>query len=236
VTEPDWWAPLGTGQLRVTELVADEALRQRALLTEHVREIPLAELTLAGRALTAEVGHRAYTLRGAEREVIRFDVPDGKAWRVVAVGDVLEMRDEIVDVPRAEEGKVDQFHVLRFRGSRGSWVMHFTGGRLAGRSLVLVRGDEPGGPAVVSCVPAPRTRELPTARLRRRQPADVHVTTWAGEATAAEVALVELVVLSGRHVHLDYLAAGVVGAAREIAGIWRVFTPMPEPLPTKSED
>jgi hypothetical protein len=59
--------------------------------------------------------------------------------------------------------------------------------------------------------------------------------SWEPDATYAEVALAAMIVVSGRHAGIDYLGASVVGAAREIAGIWRAFTPMPDPLPTRPE-
>ena len=231
----DWWAPLGAaGELRVTELVADETLRNRALRTEDVRAIPLAELTLAGLDLTAEVGHRSYRLRAGDRSVVRFDVPERGPWHAQLDGEDLELWEGFVEVAGGDD-RVDQAHVLRVSGRRGTWVLHFTGGRLSGDAVVLARGDRPGQSLpVVSCVPAPRSRALPKAR-RRRGPADVHVTTWTADATAGEVALVELVVLAGRHVGLDYLTAGLAGAARGVAGLWRAFTPVPDPLPTTKD-
>jgi hypothetical protein len=115
--------------------------------------------------------------------------------------------------------------------------VHFAGGRLAGEALVLVRGELPGPDraAVVTCVPAPRTRAMPASPLRRRQPADVDQLTWTVEATPAEIALVELAVLAGRHGSLDYLPAGFVGMARGLGRTWRVLAPAPEPLPTRGD-
>lgn len=234
----DWWAPFGTaGELRVQQLVADPSLRTRALRTEDVQEIPLARFALAGRDLVAEVGSWSYVLRDGDRTVLRFVVTPDQPWRAEAAGVELEMDEAFVDLPRTDSGKVDQVHLLRLDGPDGARQLYFTGGRLAGERLVLVRGELPGGgeEPVVTCVPAPRTREMPRSSLRRRQPADVDVIAWTAEATPAEVALVELAVLSGRHVNLDYLPAGFVGAVRTLGSTWRVFTPLPEPLPTRHD-
>ena len=234
----DWWAPLGAaGELRVRHLVADPTLRRRALRTENVQEIPLARFALAGRDLVAEVGSWSYVLRAGERPMLRFVVTPDRPWRAEVAGVELEMDEVFVDLPRPGSDKVERVHFLRLSGPSGSRVLHFTGGRLAGETLVLVRDEVPGGERapVVSCVPAPRTRELPKSALRRAQPADVDVVTWTAEATPAEIALVELVVLCGRHVGLDYLPAGFVGMARELGRTWRVFTRAPEPLPTRPE-
>jgi hypothetical protein len=240
MTDPDWWAPLGApGELRVKELVDDEPLRNRALATENVEEITLAEFSLGGRPLIAEVGHRAYSLRDGADVLVRLTPPTakGQPWAVELAGEQLAATYEYVDLQTDAESKVDQVYYLLFRAPGRSWVMHFTGGRLAGETLVLSRGDIPRtAPAVLRCVPASQSRQVPRPRLRRRQPADTHVTSWTGEASPAEIALAQMVLLAGLHSGVDYLAAGLVGAAREIAGIWRVFTPVPDPLPTKTEE
>jgi hypothetical protein len=234
----DWWEPLGEpGRIEVREVVDDDTVHERALATENVREITLAEIGLCGRSLTAEVGHRAYALRDGEDTVVRVELPSGKGrpWVVDVAGRELAMTYERMDLAR-EDSKTDQVLFLLLCDSGGSWVAHYTGGRLAGEQIVLSRGAVPrSSPAVVTCVPAARSRELPRSRLRRRQPADRHVTSWTAEATGAEVALAEMILLGRLHNGIDYLAASFVGAAREIAGIWRVFTPMPEPLPTKDD-
>jgi len=240
VSAADWWAPLGApGRIHARELVIEEPLRERALATENVREVALAELSLLGRALTAEVGHRAYVLRDGDQTVVRLSLPSGKGrpWEVDIAGSQLAMTHERVDLERGPDSRPEQVLFLRLQGDGRSWVAHYTGGRLAGKQFVLTRGDVPrASPAVVSCVPAARSRDLSRGRLPGRQPADHHVAAWTAEATGAEVALVQLLLVARLHNDVDYLGAAFVGAAREIAGIWRVFTPVPEPLPTKSDD
>jgi hypothetical protein len=236
----DWLAPLGTaGRMQVRELVLDESVHQRALRTEDVREIALAEISLLGRALTAEVGHRTYRLRDGDDVVARLGPPSGRGvpWTGDLAGQGLTLTHERVDLQPDPGSKAQQVLFLLVRSAEHSWVVHYVGGRLAGDHLVISRGDVPfSSPAVVTCVPAARSRDLPRPRLRRRDPADEHATSWTAEATGAEVALAELVVLAGLHNHVDHLAAAFAGTARDVAGIWRVFTPVPEPLPTKRDD
>lgn len=236
----DWQAPLATaGRMQVRELVPDASVHERALRTEDVREVALAEISLLGRSLTAEVGHGAYRLRDGDDVVARLCPPEGKGapWTGDLAGRGLTLSHERADLQREPGAKAEQVQFLRVRSDAQSWVVHYVGGRLAGEELVVSRGDVPhGSAAVVTCVPAARSRDLPRSRLRRRHPADEHTTSWTAEATAAEVALAELVVLAGLHNHVDYLAAAFAGTARDIAGIWRVFTPMPEPLPTRRDD
>ena len=239
MADPDWWAPIGeAGELLVKEL-ADDSLRARALSTTNVREVPLAEFSLGGRRLIAEVGHRAYSLREGDGVVALLAPPatKGRAWVVDLAGSQLEGTHERVDLQPEPEAKVEQVYYLLFRAPGRSWVMHFTGGRVAGEKLVLSRGDIPRAePPVVTCVPAAQSRQVPRPRMRRREPVDTHMTSWTEDAAPAEIALAQLVMLAGLHAGVDYLAAGLVGAAREIAGVWRVFTPAPDPLPTKADD
>lgn len=234
-----WFESMGSaGEVPIRDLVGDEALRNRALSTENVVAIPLAEFALAGRDVRAEVGHRAYLLRDRDRVVVRLETPTqgGRSWSGELAGDDLAMTYERVDLPRVPGSKVEQVLYLQVRAGQRAWVAHFLGGRMAGERLVLSRGDRPhAGAPVVTCLPAARSRSLPPTRLRRRQPADTHLVRWEADATAAEVALAAMIVLSGRHAGIDYLGASFVGAAREIAGIWRVFTPTPDPLPTRPE-
>jgi hypothetical protein len=236
----DWWAPLGAaGEQRVAELVADERLVHRALGTANVREIVLAETDLLGARVTGEVGHRAYRLREGERTVVRLELPSEPArpWTGELAGSRLELTHEQVDLDRSAGAKPEQVLFLRIRTDERVWVAHHTGGRLAGERFVLSHGDLPhASPPVVTCLPAERSRQLPRSRLRRRQPADQHVTSWTAAASGADIALAELLLLARLHNAVDYLGAAVAGTAREIAGIWRVFTPVPEPLPTKPGD
>ena len=235
----DWHEPLeSAGRMHVREQVSDESVHQRALGTEDVREIALAEVDLLGHALTAEVGHHTYRLRDGADVVARLCPPcaNGAPWTGVLTGRELAVSHERVDVQGNPGSKAEQVLFLHVRGAGHSWVAHYTGGRLAGEQFVLSRGDVPrAAPAVVTCVPAAQSRDLPRSRLRRRQAADQHLTSWAAGATRSEVALMELIVLARLHNHVDYLAAAFAGTARDIAGLWRAFTPMPDPLPTKRD-
>ena len=93
---------------------------------------------------------------------------------------------------------------MRFRRIQGggrSWVWHFDGGVVAGRRLVLCRGELPGGEPVVTTVPPSAGRGL--GHGERHQAVDMHITRWRPAATAAELALVELLTVAGLHHNID---------------------------------
>ena len=107
---------------------------------------------------------------------------------------------------------------LSIRGQGRSWVWHFDGGVVAGRRLVLCRGDLPGeGEPVVTTVPASAGRGL--GHVERHQQVDTHITRWQPAATAAELALVELLTVSGLHHNIDRVPSQI---AKELGWVPRL--------------
>jgi hypothetical protein len=222
----DWWAPLGDeGELRVVHLL-DEGARERVIGTDGPGEVAAAALEVAGRGLTAVAGFKHLALSSADEVVAEVDfrpTPQEKKFGDWVKPLHLVGEELVVTQGKAKEGgrRARLRGAVRFLSIRGqgrSWVWHFDGGVVAGRRLVLCRGDLPGeGEPVVTTVPASAGRGL--GHVERHQQVDTHITRWQPAATAAELALVELLTVSGLHHNIDRVPSQI---AKELGWVPRL--------------
>jgi hypothetical protein len=218
MTGPDWWRPTGEpGRAEVRELLSPDAWHR------YFAEDPGIELEL-GRAevgeLVLDLGARSMSrfVRAAGAEVVVLDVsgpPDFSGGWQKAV--------RVLDGPGEALLRTDETRPSRLRGAlryllistaTRSWVWHFEGGRTAGERLVLSRGEEPGGPPLVETWPASHGRSL--GSLRGGATVDTHVTCWGAEASAAEVALAELLAVSRLDRLVDYRPTRIASGFGEL--------------------
>ena len=185
-----------------------------------------AALEVAGRGLTAVARFKHMALSSADEVVAEVDfrpTPQEKKF-----GDWVKPLHLVGEELVVTQGKVKEggrrarlrgaVRFLSIRGQGRSWVWHFDGGVVAGRRLVLCRGDLPGeGEPVVTTVPASAGRGL--GHVERHQQVDTHITRWQPAATAAELALVELLTVSGLHHNIDRVPSQI---AKELGWVPRL--------------
>jgi hypothetical protein len=222
----DWWAPLGQdGELRVVQLL-DEGARRRVIGTEGQGQALAATLTIAGAGLSVVASYKHVALLAGDDVVAQVDfrpTPQETTFGdwvkpLHLLGEQLLITDDkdMDGGRRGRWGSAVRFH--RIHGGHRSWVWHFEGGVVAGRRLVLGRGRRPGeATPVVTTVPASSGRGL--GHGERHQAIDTHVTRWRPEATAAEVALVELVTVAELHHSIDRIPAQL---AKELGWVPRL--------------
>ena len=227
----DWWAPLGDeGELRVVQLM-DQVVRQRVIGTEGQGEVLTATLEIAGVALCAVSSYKHVALSAGTEVLAAVDFrPTPQERRPGDWVKPLHLVGEELAITRGKAkdgGRQGRLRgAVRFRGIQGggrSWVWHFEGGLMAGRRLVLSRGERPGEEEpVVTTVPASAGRGM--GHGERHQQLDTHVTRWRPEATAAELALVELLTLAELHHQIDRIPSQLV---KELG--WTADLVKPEP-------
>ncbi len=212
----DWWAPLGDeGELRVVQLL-DDGAQERVLSTEGHDEVLAATLTVAGQRMSVTARHKHVAVFAGDEVVAEVDfrpTPQEQEF-----GDWVKPLHLVGEELVVTHGKVKDggrrarlrgaVRFLSIKGPGRRWVWHFDGGVVAGRHLLLCRGEQPGeGEPVVTTVPASAGRGL--GHVERHQAVDTHITRWQPTATAAELALVELLTVAGLHHDIDRIPSQI---------------------------
>ncbi|HEX7717072.1 MAG TPA: hypothetical protein VF416_07275 [Marmoricola sp.] len=217
----EWVEPLGReGRIEVEELVRYDELGRRTT-AEPTREIVLATTEVAGHtvACAATGRHRTMSVDGAVVAVLdleRRPEVEGGGWAKPVGLDGSSATVEVRSDASAGSRLRGPLRYLHVDGAGRSWTWHFVGGTLAGERLVLVRGDAPGGPAVVSTHPAGQGRSL--GNPRGGAGPGTHVTSWTAEASLGEVVLAELLVTAKLDGLVDYRAARLAEGVQELTG------------------
>ena len=167
--QTDWWAPLGgEGELKVVHLL-DQVARERVVGTEGHGEVLAATLAVAGVGLQAVSSYKHVALSAGTQVVAEVDFrPTPQETKL---GDWVKPLHLVGEALTITSGKLQDDSrqgrlrgAVRFRRIEGggrAWVWHFDGGVVAGRRLVLSRGELPGqGEPLVTTVPASAGRGL----------------------------------------------------------------------------
>ncbi|MGY2876647.1 hypothetical protein ACVW00_003837 [Marmoricola sp. URHA0025 HA25] len=215
----DWLEPLGgPGGIEVQELLHPDAWA-RYFAADPGVELALATLTLHGTRLEVVATRVHRSLRAGDDVLVDLDLsgdadPSGGYRRPLSLRGTAGSVELQTDPSRPSLLR-GALRYLRVVVGEQTWVWHFEGGRAAGERLVLSPGAQPGdGPALVTTSPAAHGRSLgnPTGGAT----ADTHVTSWEPVATALEVALVELLVVSRLDGLVDYRPARVAEGVSEL--------------------
>jgi hypothetical protein len=222
----DWWAPLGDpGEVRVVQLL-DDAAKERVIGKEGPAEVLAATLTVGGQGLSVTGRYKHMAVSSGDDVVAEVDFrPTPQETKfgdwvkpLHLVGEELVLtHGKVKDHGRRARWRTG-LRYLSIQGPGRSWVWHFDGGVVAGRRLVLCPGELPGqGEPVVTTVPASAGRGL--GQVERHQAVDTHITRWQPAATAAELALVELLTLAGLHHDIDHISSQI---AKELGWLPRL--------------
>ena len=218
----DWFEPLGReGRIEVTELLTLDRLGA-STRAEPTRTFDLAATAVAGRSLVVSATgvRRAATVDGAVVATIdltrRPEVEGPGGWSKTLELDGGHFSASVRSDPSRGSRLRGPLRHLHVAGPGRSWVWHFVGGTLAGEQLVLVRGEEPGGDAVVATHPAARGRSV--GNPRGGATADSHVTSWTAGAALGEVVLAELLAVARLEGLVDYRAARIADGVQELVG------------------
>jgi hypothetical protein len=218
----DWLTALGDpGRIEVTELLHPDSWG-RSLAEDHQAELELARTTFNGEQLRvlARWMRRSLDASGdplAELDLTGDPQPSGAFRKVLWLRGTTGSVEVCTDETRTSRLR-GPLRYLRIAVGAQAWVWHFEGGRAAGERLVLARGEWPGTTgALVTTYPASRGRHLGNPRGGATD--DTHVTGWEPDATALEVALVELLAVSRLDGLVDYRPARIAEGVSELLGV-----------------